>query len=290
MFAPAPRHRMRLPSLRFLRPKPAVVAPAQRARAKAAPPADDNAVATARTAARRRLVGALVLLLIGIVGFPVLFETQPRPLPLDIPIAVPLRDLPDDAAAAPAAQRKPLPVPSLPADAGAEAAVTPAVLAAPATVVAAPEPAPATAPVTAPVAVAPLPMPAPLPTLVPAPAPAPATTAAPPALRPAAPQARPGDEARARALLEGAATTAAPTASAPGRFVVQVGAFTDASTLRDARAKVEKLGLKTYTQVIENDAGKRTRVRVGPFPTREEADAAATKLKGSGLPANVLTL
>jgi DedD protein len=56
------------------------------------------------------------------------------------------------------------------------------------------------------------------------------------------------------------------------------------------RAKVEKLGLKTYTQVGRHRAGKRTRVRVGPFATRAEADAAAAKAQGAGLPATVLTL
>ena len=71
---------------------------------------------------------------------------------------------------------------------------------------------------------------------------------------------------------------------------MQVGAFSEAGALREARAKVERLGLKTYTQVIENDAGKSTRVRVGPFTTREEAQAAAVKLKGSGFSVNVLTL
>ena len=38
------------------------------------------------------------------------------------------------------------------------------------------------------------------------------------------------------------------------------------------------------------DAGKRTRVRLGPYTTRAEADAAAAKLKAAGLPANVLAL
>jgi DedD protein len=60
--------------------------------------------------------------------------------------------------------------------------------------------------------------------------------------------------------------------------------------MRDARAKLEKLGFKTYTQVIDGDAGKRTRVRLGPFPTRQEAEAAAARIKGAGLPAAVLTL
>ena len=60
---------------------------------------------------------------------------------------------------------------------------------------------------------------------------------------------------------------------------MQVGAFADADAARDARAKVEKLGLKTYTQVVETDAGKRIRVRVGPFATRDEADKAAGSIK-----------
>ena len=84
----------------------------------------------------------------------------------------------------------------------------------------------------------------------------------------------------------------AESASTPtsGRFVVQVGAFTDPTSLREARQKVEKLGLKTYTQVIETEAGKRTRVRVGPFDARDEAERAATRLKSGGLPANILVL
>ncbi|MCU0967236.1 MAG: SPOR domain-containing protein [Rubrivivax sp.] len=89
------------------------------------------------------------------------------------------------------------------------------------------------------------------------------------------------------------ATGAARAASGPDgddRFVVQVGAYTDPATLREARQKVERLGLKTYTQVIETDAGRRTRVRVGPFDSRADADEAARRLKAAGLPANILVL
>src|SRR5690349_6658571 len=53
-------------------------------------PAD--AVRQARTRARQRLIGAIVLLAIGIIGFPLVFETQPRPIPVDIPIEIPRRD------------------------------------------------------------------------------------------------------------------------------------------------------------------------------------------------------
>ena len=71
---------------------------------------------------------------------------------------------------------------------------------------------------------------------------------------------------------------------------MQVGAYTDAAMLRDARAKVEKLGLKTYTQVIESDAGRRTRVRVGPFDSREDAEKAAARIKSAGLAASILSI
>ncbi|HWH82609.1 MAG TPA: SPOR domain-containing protein, partial [Burkholderiaceae bacterium] len=103
---------------------------------------------------------------------------------------------------------------------------------------------------------------------------------------PAAPKADAGGAARAQALLEGKA----PAAAANGRFVVQVGAFADASAAREARSRAEKLGLKTYTQVASTAAGDRIRVRVGPFATRDEADKALAKARGAGLSAVVLTL
>lgn len=111
---------------------------------------------------------------------------------------------------------------------------------------------------------------------------------APAPVAPVAPAAvpKPDSGARARALLEGGAASA----PAAARFVVQVGAFSDANALREVRAKVERLGLKTYTQAVETEAGARTRVRVGPFATRDEAEKAAARLKGGGLPAAILAL
>jgi DedD protein len=248
---------MRLP---FLRSKTAEAEPprsSKRAAAKADPlrtGSDDDVVAAARTRARRRLVGAVVLLAVGVIGFPILFDTQPRPLPLDTPIETPRREV--AVTPAPAPRTRPSPVTNLPADAGNEVAVVPPVVA-PSTATPAPAPAPvATKPVAESSVAAVKPPPAA------APAPAPAVVVA-----------------------------SAPAVAAAGRFVVQVGAYTDAATLREARAKVEKLGLKTYTQVIEGDAGKpRTRVRLGPYATREEANAAAAKIKPTGLPVAILTL
>ena len=73
-------------------------------------------------------------------------------------------------------------------------------------------------------------------------------------------------------------------------MVVQVGAFADADKAKEVRQKLEKAGLKTYTQVAETKDGKRIRVRVGPFATKAEADKAATKIKALDLPAAILTL
>ena len=73
-------------------------------------------------------------------------------------------------------------------------------------------------------------------------------------------------------------------------MVVQVGAFADADKAREVRQKLEKAGLKTYTQVADTKDGKRIRVRVGPFATKAEADKAAIKIKTLDLPTSILTL
>ena len=117
------------------------------------------------------------------------------------------------------------------------------------------------------------------------------------AKREAEAKAKRDEAARARALLEGrsAAADAKPERkpdepAAKGRFIVQVGAFADDAATRQARQKAEAAGVKTYTQVVETSAGKRTRVRVGPFGSREEAEKAAAALKKAGLGGAVLGL
>ena len=52
----------------------------------------------------------------------------------------------------------------------------------------------------------------------------------------------------------------------------------------------EKAGIATYTQVIESKEGRRVRVRVGPFTSRDEADKVARKIKQLSLQPQVLTL
>ena len=239
--------------------------------------AEPGAVQLARTQARQRLVGALVLLLVGVAVFPVLFETQPRPIGVDTPIVMPARDAAPATPAVPPdrplAASAPLAVTVLPANTGTES----------------PTAAESALPAMPPVSQA-LPVP---PRLVEAAAATAAASAVQPATAmpkpaPAAPP-KPDDGARAQALLDGRGAASEPRAGAL-RFVVQAGAYSEANALRDARQKVERLGLKTYTQVIDSDGGKRTRVRVGPFATREEAEAVAAKVKASGVQASILAL
>ncbi len=231
-----------------------------------------DAIAAARTRARRRLMGAAVLVMVGVIGFPLVFETQPRPIPVDIPIEIPRKD------GAPALSMPPLRPAATPASAlvaapreetsKQAAADTPARPAAPASAVVPKPVAPPAEPPKKPVAEARPPVAAPAP-----------------------------DATRAKALLEGKeaakpATVAAKPEAAreSGRFVVQVGAFADGAAAREMRAKVEKLGLKSYTQVVETSSGNRTRVRAGPYDSRDEAEKALAKAKAAGLNAVVLTL
>ena len=249
-------------------------------------PADNLAQALLRD--RQRLIGAVVLVGIGVIGFPLLFETQPRPIPVDVPIEIPRKDnapalrLPDERATAPperqlptdpapAAQAKPevspreAAKPEIITETAAEAGLEPK--AAPRN-----EASTATAPLRAPPAAA-------------------ASAAARPAPKPEPrPAAAPAEPSRAQAFLEGRASAAAPASAPAQRFIVQIGAFADPALARETRLKVERLGMLTYTHVAQTPQGARTRVRVGPVATRQEADKLAERLKAAGLPAAILTL
>lgn len=75
------------------------------------------------------------------------------------------------------------------------------------------------------------------------------------------------------------------------RYVIQAGSFADAAAARDLGRRIDKLGLDSHEQRVETAAGSaRTRVRLGPFNTKEEALRAAARLKAAGLNAAVLPL
>ena len=70
-----------------------------------------------RKRARHRLIGTATLVLVGVIGFPLLFDTQPRPIAVDIPIEIPdkakVEPLAPVAPPVPAASEAPLAKPAI---------------------------------------------------------------------------------------------------------------------------------------------------------------------------------
>jgi len=234
------------------------------------PPAES--VEVIRKRARHRLMGSVILVLGAVVGLPLLFDSQPRPVAIDTPIVIPDRNqvaplTSPSAIVKPAAPSKEVVLDAPDTTAGAPAKSTVANTAAldPNEEVVTKDPKivtksdvkPDTKPETK------------------------------PELNP---EAKPDtkEAAKAKALLDG--KDAPKSADAPVRSVVQVGAFADLAKAREVRTKLESAGIKTYTQDVETKDGKRTRVRVGPFATKEEADKAAEKIRKLNLQATVLKL
>lgn len=68
-------------------------------------------------------------------------------------------------------------------------------------------------------------------------------------------------------------------ASPPGRFAVQVGAFGEAKSAEGLAATLRAKGYPVYVSPGVAAGEPRWRVRVGPLPVREQAEAQAAKLK-----------
>lgn len=199
-----------------------------------APAAQPESVEVLRRRAKNRLIGSAILVLIGVIGFPLLVDKQPRPVAVDLPIEIPDKN-----------KALPLTTPAVPSPAAvSEAAPVPSAAAS---------------------------------GLV--------TEAPPPTAKPAA---KPATAAKAEPKPE--AKKADTKAATETRYVVQVGSFADENRARDARSKIERAGLKNYTQAVETKDGKRIRVRAGPFASKAEAERAAEKLKKLDLPGTVLSL
>jgi DedD protein len=200
--------------------------------------------------ARRRLVGAIVVVLIAAVVLPMVLDSEPKPASQNVSITIPSPE---------AGEYKPKAAP--PATPQNQAEIRP--------IKGLPEP-PARAETPA----------------KSEPAPAPVTESA-PATKLAA---KGSDAAKQKAPPK--ETTAAPASdagtSASGAYVVQVAALADAAKAKQLEQQVAGTGLSTYTEVINTQAGERTRVRVGPYATREAAETARAQLKKAGLDGQVV--
>jgi len=74
-----------------------------------------------------------------------------------------------------------------------------------------------------------------------------------------------------------------------GSFVIQLGAFSDVSKARQQQQNLVSNGVRAYTEAIRVGDSEMTRVRIGPFPTREAAEAEHERLKKIGLSGVVTT-
>lgn len=191
--------------------------------------AESQDVNTLRRRGRRRLVGAIALVLLAAIILPMVFDPEPKPSAPPVSVRIPGED---DASFAPK--------------------VTPGIQI----------PSSAAVPIRAPVAGSSEP---------PKPAAKAAETPVPKVLeQPAAPQAAPPH------------ATSTPAAE---QFVVQVGAFADPAGVTE---KLKAARLPYYTEPVAVAKGQVTRVRVGPYATREAAEEAQRELKRLGLkPGNV---
>ncbi len=72
---------------------------------------------------------------------------------------------------------------------------------------------------------------------------------------------------------------AKPADTSKTGFAVQVGAFADAAAATALRDKLRGAGFNAFTDTVNTDAGKRTRVRVGPVVSRADADALKSQVR-----------
>ena len=69
-----------------------------------------------------------------------------------------------------------------------------------------------------------------------------------------------------------------------GKFVVQLGAFSDSAKAKNQQRSLTSNGIKkAYTETVKNKNTEVTRVRVGPFSTREAAEKEQKKLRKLGI-------
>ena len=241
--------------------------PGQAAPAEAVTAGPNENIEVVRRRARHRLIGAVVLVLVAVIGFPLLFDAQPRPVAVDTPIVIP-----DRQAAAPLSGAASVPPEQAPAK---PLLPTPQVVPPQASLGAREEVVPTEKVAEKPAEKEPV-----------AKEEVKATPAAKPdnSEKPSAAATAKDDASKAQALLDGKAE------AATGRFIVQAGAFSEAAKVREVRRKLEQAGFKTYTQVVEKDGKSSTRIRVGPFPSREEADKVVARIRKLDLQASVLKL
>ena len=224
---------------------------------------EDDAQLPLKKRARRRLVGAVALAVLAAVVLPMVMDQAPQTPVADVQIRIPGQEqVPPFRPAVAAKPAEASPAPVAQADKPATAA----------------------------------PQEKPSPAAKPADTPPPSEKATKPAEKPAqkaaekpaekAPEkpAAKEDSQRAAAILAGKPTESAkPGPAANGEYVVLIGAFANPANVKQLQGKLGELNIKVYTEILDSPQGKKTRVRAGPFPSRDAAEKALEKMKRIGV-------
>ncbi|MBW8835122.1 MAG: SPOR domain-containing protein, partial [Burkholderia sp.] len=237
--------------------------------------------------ARRRLVGAIAMVVAAVVVLPMVLDSHPKPVTDDISIDIPSRPAPKLAkheidTQAGVAPDNPTPDAALAASSLAPATQAPSkdTRRADANAASASAAKPATKPQAPAVAANTAPTPAP------ATSTAPAVTAKPtskPATRSNATAAAPStDESNVAASAD--ANSGTPASPPGNRFAVQLGAFANEANARNWASKLKAAGVPAYTEHRKQaDGSTLTLLRAGPFADRAAASAAIAKVREAGL-------
>jgi DedD protein len=206
--------------------------------------------------ARRRLVGAAALALLAAILLPMVMDHEPRQPVQDVQVRIPSQDAGGIAAKILPNKAAPTPLPPAPPDSAPDAKPEALLEAKP----------PAEIPRDD----------KPAPKAVDKPAEKAAEKpAAKLAEKPAEKAAGKADEARARAALAG------QEAGEP--WLVLIGAYKDAANVKQLTGKLKQVGVPAFTEHFDSPQGPRTRVRAGPFKTREAAEQALARMKKIGV-------
>jgi DedD protein len=101
---------------------------------------------------------------------------------------------------------------------------------------------------------------------------------------PAAVSAAPGTPAAAPS----AGSDATPAEAAQESYFVPLGTFAERENAQQLVRRASQLGVKVYLEAVATASGGRTRVRAGPFPSRDAAEKARTVLKQAGIDASAV--
>jgi len=109
-----------------------------------------------------------------------------------------------------------------------------------------------------------------------------AENTAPTGSRPGAPQ-KESAKLSERPKKEAGGARRAQSGAKEEAFMVPLGAFTNSDNAKQVQDKAASAGVKSYAERVRLSQGEQTRVRAGPFTSREAAEKARDRLKALGL-------